>query len=156
MPPPSGPPVAEEVGRLADGRALVALLNPPANLPIIEALASRNVTSFSLDALPRISRAQSMDVLSSMSTIAGYKAVLLAADTLKHLPDLVRAIRAATGCEGLNVLQNNGAIAGQLVPHVHFHLIPRDVGGKFHFNWPAEKSPQARMEQLADKIRQNL
>ena len=80
----------------------------------------------------------------------------LAAGTLKHLPDLVRAIRAATGCQGLNVLQNNGAVAGQLVPHVHFHLIPRDVGGKFHFNWPAEKSPQARMEQLADKIRQNL
>ena len=80
----------------------------------------------------------------------------LAAGTLKHLPNLVRAIRAATGCEGLNILQNNGAIAGQLVPHVHFHLIPRDMGGKFQFNWPAGKYPEGKMEQLAEKIRQNL
>ncbi len=80
----------------------------------------------------------------------------LAAGTLKHLPELVRAISAATGCEGLNVLQNNGAIAGQLVPHVHFHLIPRDIGGKFQFNWPAGKYPEGKMEQLAEKIRQNL
>lgn len=54
------------------------------------------------------------------------------------LPRLVRAVKAATGCDGLNVLQNNGEAAGQAVMHVHVHLIPRyrDRDG-FTFDWSA-------------------
>ena len=59
------------------------------------------------------------------------------------LPRLVRAVKAATGCDGLNVLQNNGESAGQAVMHVHFHLIPRyrDAAseGGFRYDWPAGK-----------------
>lgn len=79
-----------------------------------------------------------------------------AAAMLRHLPALVRAVQAATGCEGVNVLQNNGRVAHQVVPHVHFHVIPRDQGDAFEFNWPAGSYPEGRMSELAEQIRANL
>ena len=75
---------------------------------------------------------------------------------LKHLPALARAVREATGCEGINILQNNGRVAHQVVPHVHFHVIPRTAGDEFHFNWPAGNYPQGRLAELAGEIRENL
>jgi histidine triad (HIT) family protein len=80
----------------------------------------------------------------------------VAAAVLKHLPALAAAVRKATGCDGLNVLQNNGRVAHQFVPHVHFHLIPRKSGDEFHFNWPAGVYAEGRIEQLADAIRSSL
>jgi histidine triad (HIT) family protein len=79
-----------------------------------------------------------------------------AAAMLRHLPALVRAVQAATGCQGVNVLQNNGAAAHQEVRHVHFHIIPRNTGDAFHFNWPAGKYPPGRVEELAAAIRSKL
>lgn len=79
-----------------------------------------------------------------------------AAVLLRNLPGLVRAVKAATGCEGVNILQNNGRVAHQFVMHVHFHIIPRFTGDVFGFNWPAGKYPPGRMEQLAAKIRSGL
>lgn len=75
---------------------------------------------------------------------------------LKHLPALAKAVKAATGCEGVNILQNNGRVAHQVVMHVHFHIIPRNRGDAFHFNWPAGTYPQGRLEELAAAIRKNL
>ena len=72
---------------------------------------------------------------------------------LANLPRIARALRAATGCEGLNVLQNNGRVAGHVVMHVHFHLIPRNSGDAFEFNWPAGDYPPGRMAELARAIR---
>ncbi len=79
-----------------------------------------------------------------------------AAAMLAHVPALVAAVKAATGCEGVNVLQNNGAAAHQEVPHVHFHIIPRNAGDAFGFNWPAGEYPPGRSEQLAQAIREEL
>ncbi len=77
---------------LEEGSVLVGVFQPLTDHATVRSLARRNVTSFSLDLLPRITRAQSMDVLSSMSTVAGYKAVLLAATSLgKFFPMLVTA-----------------------------------------------------------------
>ncbi len=87
-------PTDEEVGRLREGQVVVALLAPAFNTDLAKALAEKKVVSFSLDAVPRITRAQSMDVLSSMSTIAGYKAVLLAAD---HMPKMCPMLTTAAG-----------------------------------------------------------
>src|ERR1700682_5722937 len=77
------PPTADEVGRLREGAVLISFLQPATNADVIALLAKRKVSAFSLELVPRISRAQSMDALSSQAGIAGYKAVLLAAN---HLP----------------------------------------------------------------------
>ena len=84
-----------EVEMLHQGQYLVCFLHPasPSNHSMIRKLAAQGVVSLTLDSVPRITRAQSMDALTSMSTIAGYKAVLLAADTLgKFLPMLATAV----------------------------------------------------------------
>lgn len=72
-------PTEAEVGRLRSGATLVGLLAPAQNDRLVAALAERGVTALAMDAVPRISRAQSMDVLSSMANIAGYRAVIEAA-----------------------------------------------------------------------------
>ncbi|MCL2700668.1 MAG: HIT family protein [Phycisphaerae bacterium] len=79
-----------------------------------------------------------------------------AAAVLRHLPALVKAVRAATGATGVNVLQNNGRSANQLVPHVHFHIIPRREGDAWHFNWPAGKYGPGEMDDMARRIREGL
>ncbi|MGM7775766.1 Re/Si-specific NAD(P)(+) transhydrogenase subunit alpha [Arthrobacter sp. KNU-44] len=73
------PPTEEELGRLAEGATLIGSLSPGLRPELVEALAERPITALALDAVPRISRAQSMDVLSSMANIAGYRAVIEAA-----------------------------------------------------------------------------
>jgi NAD(P) transhydrogenase subunit alpha len=86
------PPAPAEVALCHEGSALVALFQPAAERDVVAALAARKVTAFSLALLPRITRAQPMDVLSSQATVAGYKAVLLAATTTGRLfPMLVTA-----------------------------------------------------------------
>ena len=68
------------------------------------------------------------------------------------LPRLCRAVQAATGATDYNVLQNNGVLAHQAVPHVHFHIIPRDANAGLGIEWPAgELDPDAGAA-LARKI----
>ena len=86
------PPRLEDVAQLQAGALTISFLQPATQVVIIGALAARGVTSFSLDLLPRSSRAQSMDALSSQSSLAGYKAVLMAANRLgKFFPMLMTA-----------------------------------------------------------------
>ena len=72
-------PTEAEVGRMRRGATLAGLLAPAQNEKLIDLFAERGVTALAMDAVPRISRAQSMDVLSSMANIAGYRAVIEAA-----------------------------------------------------------------------------
>jgi len=86
------PPGADEVEMLTQSAVLVGFLYPALNSDLVKRLAERGVTAFSMDMVPRISRAQKMDALSSQSNIAGYKAVLMAADALdKIFPLLMTA-----------------------------------------------------------------
>ncbi len=85
-------PSAQEARLCREGSALVALFQPSAEREVVTQLAARKVTAFSLALLPRITRAQPMDVLSSQATVAGYKAALLAATaTGRFFPMLVTA-----------------------------------------------------------------
>jgi proton-translocating NAD(P)+ transhydrogenase subunit alpha len=85
-------PTADEVERLRDGEVLIGFLEPLTDAQGIDRLSSRGVIAFAMESIPRITRAQPMDALSSQSTVAGYKAVLLAAERLpKFFPMLITA-----------------------------------------------------------------
>jgi NAD(P) transhydrogenase subunit alpha len=85
-------PSAEEVEQLPPGSILIAFLQPLSDAEGIERLARRGVVGFALESVPRITRAQPMDALSSQATVSGYKAVLLAADQLpRFFPMLMTA-----------------------------------------------------------------
>jgi NAD(P) transhydrogenase subunit alpha len=79
------PPSVTEVKLLKEGAVLISFLYPSINLELVRILATRQVSSFAMELIPRISRAQPIDALSSQATISGYKAVLLAADSLPKL-----------------------------------------------------------------------
>jgi NAD(P) transhydrogenase subunit alpha len=86
------PLTVEQIGSLKTGAVVVGFMQPHARQAEIAALRDRRITSFAMELVPRISRAQSMDALSSQASIAGYKAVLIAANHLqKFLPMLTTA-----------------------------------------------------------------
>jgi len=66
------------------------------------------------------------------------------------------AVVKAMGADGYNVLCNNGRAAGQLVEHLHFHIIPRKTGDGVFDRWPSFKYPQGKIEKLAEQIRRFL
>ncbi len=71
------------------------------------------------------------------------------------LPRICRAVKRVTGCDAFNVLENNGPLAHQAVPHVHFHVIPKpdpDVG--LGIRWPAGSIDQSEAADLAERLRQ--
>jgi H+-translocating NAD(P) transhydrogenase subunit alpha len=85
-------PTADEVDRLHEGQVLIGHLQPLTDAEGIERLAARGVTAFAMESIPRITRAQSMDALSSQATVSGYKAILIGADRLpKFMPMLMTA-----------------------------------------------------------------
>lgn len=108
------PPDGDELGKLAEGTALVGFLAPLTNQDTIDALRSNGVTAFAMESIPRISRAQSMDALSSQANVGGYKAVLIAAnEATRFFPMLTTAagtVKPATalvlgvGVSGLQAL----------------------------------------------------
>jgi len=86
------PPDAREVDLIKKGAVLISFLQPATQADIVKLLAKHGVTAFSLELVPRISRAQSMDALSSQASAAGYKAVLMAATRLgKFFPMMMTA-----------------------------------------------------------------
>jgi len=69
------------------------------------------------------------------------------------LPRLSTAIVQATGAAGFNLLQNNGSVAGQVVMHLHFHLIPRREGDGLGYRWKPMKADSARDDAITEHIR---
>ena len=136
-------PNAEELVLMKRGTNLVGMLNP-FDRPGLDALAAAGLTSFALEAAPRTTRAQSMDVLSSQANIAGYKAVLLAADTYQRFfPMLMTAagtVKAArvvilgvgvAGLQAIATAKRLGAVieASDVRPSVKEQV--ESLGGKF-------------------------
>jgi proton-translocating NAD(P)+ transhydrogenase subunit alpha len=119
------PPSAEEIGRLRKGGTLIGFLQPLTATETTRALADAGVTAFAMEAIPRISRAQSMDALSSQSNVAGYRAALLGAQLMgRFYPMLMTAagtIRPAkvlvlgAGVAGLQALATARRLGAQTV-----------------------------------------
>ena len=103
-------PMPSEVELLRKGSVLISFLQPATQGDIVKALAARGVTAFSLELLPRISRAQSMDALSSQASAAGYKAVLMAADRIGKLFPMM--MTAAGTVAPTRVLVMGAGVAG--------------------------------------------
>ncbi len=103
-------PAADEIGRLRDGATLVSLLSPALNPDLVDALAAQPITVLAMDAVPRISRAQSLDVLSSMANIAGYRAVIEAAHTFGRF--FTGQVTAAGKVPPATVLVAGAGVAG--------------------------------------------
>ena len=89
------PPSDAEVKRLREGQTLISFFYPAANEKLMQAAADKGATVIAMDMVPRISRAQKMDALSSMANIAGYKAVLIAADPYLTYARVAAAITPA-------------------------------------------------------------
>lgn len=70
--------------------------------------------------------------------------------------EVARAIKIVTKCDGLNVIQNNGAIAGQTVNHFHLHLIPRYEGDGLDFHWPTQTVDDESLQDLAKSISKEI
>lgn len=104
------PPAAEDLGMLKDDQVWISAFNPLWDNKLVEKFLEKGVTTFSLDSIPRTTRAQAMDILSSMATVAGYKAVLEAA--LK-LPTFFPMFMTAAGTiRPANVLILGAGVAG--------------------------------------------
>ncbi len=73
-----------------------------------------------------------------------------------RLGKIAQAVAAAMESEGYNILCNNGRAAGQLIEHVHFHIIPRSAGDGVFRRWPAYRYAKGKIEEIAAKIRENL
>jgi NAD(P) transhydrogenase subunit alpha len=135
---------AEAIGRLGPEHVVVGFLDPLGNPQGVRALAARGATAFSVEMLPRITRAQSMDALSSTATVVGYKAVLLAAAALPRMMPMLmtaagtvapaRAFVIGAGVAGLQAI----ATAKRLGAVVHAYDVRpavkeqiESLGGKF-------------------------
>jgi len=147
-------PQPDELGLMKPGTALIGMLNP-FDRDGLQALASAGLTSFALEAAPRTTRAQSMDVLSSQANIAGYKAVMIAADRYRRFfPMLMTAagtVKAArvvilgvgvAGLQAIATAKRLGAVieASDVRPSVKEQI--ESLGGKFievSYDTPEEK-----------------
>jgi NAD(P) transhydrogenase subunit alpha len=138
------PPAGEELGWMTAQQILLCVMNPLADHETVKKMAAADITSFSLDIIPRTSRAQAMDILSSMATVNGYKAVLTAANTLpRFFPMFMTAAGTITpakvlilgaGVAGLQALATSRKLGGVVEVFDVRAAVKEEVtglGGKF-------------------------
>jgi len=168
------PPTADEIGRLKKGAVVIGFLAPLTNAEGVRALAAAGVTSFAMEAVPRISRAQSMDALSSQANIGGYRAALIGAQEMgRFYPMLMTAagtIRPATvlvlgagvaGLQAIATARRLGAVVQgfdvraavkEQVESLGAHFLEFDLGGDLEGagGYAKELTPeqQARQQEL--------
>ncbi|MDQ3157464.1 MAG: Re/Si-specific NAD(P)(+) transhydrogenase subunit alpha [Actinomycetota bacterium] len=137
-------PTTEEISLLADGATLISLIAPGLNPDLVDELAQRPITVLAMDAVPRISRAQSLDVLSSMANIAGYRAVVEAAHvfgrfftgqiTAAGKVPPAKVLVAGVGVAGLSAIgtaSSMGAIVRATDPRAEVADQVASIGGEY-------------------------
>ncbi|GKQ35287.1 Re/Si-specific NAD(P)(+) transhydrogenase subunit alpha [Streptomyces sp. A012304] len=155
-------PSSEEIGRLRDGATLIALIGPALHPELVEELARRPITVLAMDAVPRISRAQSLDVLSSMANIAGYRAVVEAAHafgrfftgqvTAAGKVPPAKVLVAGAGVAGLAAIgaaRSLGAVVRATDPRPEVAEQVRSLGGEFLVVRPEQDEPEVSTDGYA-------
>jgi NAD(P) transhydrogenase subunit alpha len=151
------PPTSEEISRSKSGAALIGFLYAATNTELLAALAAKSISAFAMDMMPRISRAQPMDALSAMSTVSGYKAVLLAASRLpRFFPLLMTAAgtvqparvfiigAGVAGLQAIGTARRLGAIVEAYDTRPAAREQVESLGGKFvELELKAEKAEAA-------------
>jgi H+-translocating NAD(P) transhydrogenase subunit alpha len=168
------PPSAEESARLTSDKVLIGFLAPLTNGAGVKAIAQTGATSFALESVPRISRAQSMDALSSQANIGGYKAVLIAATEIdRFFPMLMTAagtIRPATvlvlgagvaGLQAIATARRLGAVVQgfdvraavkEQVESLGAHFLEFDLGGDLEGSGGYAKELTAEQQQKQQEL----
>ena len=159
-------PSAAEARAFKSGAVLVSLFQPATAANVLPALAERSVTALSLERVPRITRAQSMDVLSSQSTVAGYKAVLIGASMMpKFLPMLTtaagniapaKAFILGAGVAGLQAIataRRLGAIVSAFDVRPAVREQVQSLGATFVATRPSRATPRTRVATRASSRR---
>jgi len=150
-------PVDAEADLIKDGSTLICMLDAWFNLDLVQKLAARNVRSFALEFIPRITRAQSMDVLSSMAAISGYRAVLAGAMALpQYFPMLMTAAgtihpakvfiigAGVAGLMAISTARRLGAVVEAYDTRVEVREQVESLGAKFvEFDLPQEEGTSA-------------
>ena len=146
-------PVSETVTALAAGTVVVGQFSPATDPAMVTALAEGGLCAFSLELLPRITRAQSMDVLSSQATVTGYRAVLLAAARLERFfPKLARVLRHPRG--GARQADHGDLVVDNFLTRHGELAVPTGIGsqvddhrarphGRYHAGGQHERCPPA-------------
>lgn len=116
------PPQPSDLAQMREGQCWMSVFQPLTNRSLVEEFLSKKISSFSLDIIPRITRAQAMDVLSSMATVAGYKAVLVAAT---HSPRFFPMFMTAAG----SITPSKVLILGAGVAGLQAIATSRKLGG---------------------------
>src|SRR5919199_804382 len=151
-------PSASEVEALRDGSVLVAFLQPLTDPEGIERLGAQGVIAFAMESIPRITRAQPMDALSSQATVSGYKAVLLAADRLpRFFPMLMtaagtvapaKALVLGAGVAGLQAIATARPVVKEQVESLGATFLDLGVRGEeTAAGYAAELTPEQQREQ---------
>jgi NAD(P) transhydrogenase subunit alpha len=138
------PPTEPEIGALHDGATLIGMIGPALRPELVQTLSERPITALAMDAVPRISRAQSLDVLSSMANIAGYRAVIEAANvfgrfftgqvTAAGKVPPAKVLVAGAGVAGLAAIataNSLGAVVRATDPRAEVAEQVRSLGGEF-------------------------
>jgi NAD(P) transhydrogenase subunit alpha len=138
------PPTEPEIGALHDGATLIGMIGPASRPELVQTLSERPITALAMDAVPRISRAQSLDVLSSMANIAGYRAVIEAANlfgrfftgqvTAAGKVPPAKVLVAGAGVAGLAAIataNSLGAVVRATDPRAEVAEQVKSLGGEF-------------------------
>lgn len=123
-------------------------------IPSVKIYENDKVLAF-LDIGP-ISEGHTLVIHKQHTTSVANTAPSMMQELAEVLPRLSKAVQKAMDADGYNVLCNNGAAAGQVVEHLHFHIIPRKMNDGVFNRWPSFQYPQGRAEELVQKIIQNL
>jgi NAD(P) transhydrogenase subunit alpha len=137
-------PTLGEVDRLREGTVLVAFLQALTSPDLVQRLATRRITSFGMEGIPRISRAQKMDALSSQANLAGYKAVLIAAESL---PKLFPMMMTAAG----TVFAAKALVMGAGVAGLQAIATARRLGAQV-WGYDVRRAVKEQIESLAAKF----